>query len=82
MGAIDFTRVNVVYTGAGGPDELVYVESAGKCDPMRGGWYYDIPPSQGTPTRILVCDASCRHFKGDGSAKVDLLFGCTTRVIP
>jgi hypothetical protein len=80
-GAIDFNRVNVRHTGAGGTEDLLYVETADKCDPMRGGWYYDVPPSQGTPSRILVCDASCRRFKMDATAKVDLLFGCATRVI-
>ena len=81
MGAIDFNRVNVRHTGAAGPEDLLYVETADRCDPTRGGWYYDVPPSRGTPSRILVCDASCRRFKMDATAKVDLLFGCATRVI-
>ena len=81
MGAIDFNRVNVRHTGAAGPVDLPYVETAGRCDPTRGGWYYDVPPSRGTPSRILVCEASCRGFKMDATARVDLLFGCATRVI-
>jgi hypothetical protein len=81
MGAIDFNRVNVRYTGAAGPVELPYVETVNRCDPTRGGWYYDVPPSRGTPSRILVCEASCRGFKTDATAKVDLLFGCATRAI-
>jgi Mg-chelatase subunit ChlD len=81
MGAIDFSRVNVRHTGAAGPEDLLYVETADRCDPTRGGWYYDVPPAQGTPTRILVCDASCRRFKMDATARVDLLFGCATKVI-
>jgi hypothetical protein len=81
MGALDFNRVNVRHTGAGGTDDLLYVETADRCDPMRGGWYYDVPPSMGAPSRILVCDASCRRFKMDPAARVDLLFGCATRVI-
>jgi hypothetical protein len=80
-GAIDFNRVNVRHTGAGGTEELLYVESADRCDPMRGGWYYDVSPSKGTPTRVLVCGASCQRFKMDAAAKVDLVFGCATRVI-
>jgi hypothetical protein len=81
MGAIDFNRVNVRYTGAAGAVELPYVETADRCDATRGGWYYDVPPTRGTPSRILVCDASCRGFKMDATAKVDLLFGCATRAI-
>jgi hypothetical protein len=80
-GPIDFNRVNVRHTGAAGTQDLLYVESADKCDPLRGGWYYDVPPGRGTPTRILVCDASCRGFNMEATAKVDLLFGCATRVI-
>jgi hypothetical protein len=81
MGAIDFTRVNVRHTGGAGPVDLPYVESADRCDPTRGGWYYDVPPRGGTPSRILVCDASCRSFNMDATAKVDLLFGCASRTI-
>jgi hypothetical protein len=80
-GAIDFNRVNVRHTGTAGPVDLPYVGSVDRCDPTRGGWYYDVPPSKGVPSRILVCDASCRSFKMDATAKVDLLFGCATRVI-
>jgi hypothetical protein len=81
LGALDFNRVNVRHTGAAGTQDLLYVETADKCDPMGGGWYYDVPPGGGTPSRILVCDASCRAFKVDPASKVDLLFGCATRVI-
>ena len=81
MGAIDLKRVNVRYTGAAGPVDLPYVETADKCDATRGGWYYDVPPSSGTPSRIRVCDASCRGFNMDAKAQVSLLFGCATRVI-
>jgi hypothetical protein len=81
MGAIDFNRVNVRHTSAAGPVDLPYVETADRCDPTRGGWYYDVPPRRGTPSRILVCDVSCRSFNMDATAKVDLLFGCATRVI-
>jgi hypothetical protein len=80
-GAIDFTKVNVRHTSAAGTEDLLYVGTADKCDPMRGGWYYDVPPGMGTPSRILVCDSSCRRFKMDAAAKVDLLFGCATKVI-
>jgi hypothetical protein len=80
-GPIDFNRVNVRHTSAAGTQDLLYVESADKCDPLRGGWYYDVPPGRGTPSRILVCGASCRAFNMETTAKVDLLFGCATRVI-
>ena len=81
-GPIDFNRVNVRHTSAAGTtQDLLYVESVDKCDPMRGGWYYDVAPGRGMPSRILVCDASCRGFNREATARVDLLFGCATRVI-
>jgi hypothetical protein len=80
-GTIDFGKVNVTLD-AGGPEQTVpYVESASRCDPMRGGWYYDVSPATGKPTRILVCPASCSRFKSAPDAKVNLVFGCATQVI-
>jgi hypothetical protein len=84
-GAIDFQKVNVHYTSgtpAGAPQDLLYVGKAERCDPARGGWYYDVDPSAGTPTTIKTCDASCRRFQLDATVRVDLVFGCATQVIP
>ncbi|HXU81137.1 MAG TPA: hypothetical protein VN914_07055 [Polyangia bacterium] len=80
-GTIDFGKVNVTLQAAGAEQTIPYVESASRCDPMRGGWYYDVPPATGKPTRILVCAASCSRFKGAPDAKVNLVFGCATEVI-
>jgi hypothetical protein len=80
-GRIDFARVNVRYTSASGPQNVPYVEQAGRCDPAQGGWYFDVLPSTGAPTRILACDATCRRFKSDPNGRVDLVFGCATQVI-
>jgi hypothetical protein len=81
-GAIDFGKVNVRYQGAATPaEELPYVGSIDRCDPGRGGWYYDVPPAMGTPGRVLICPASCTRFKVDPAANVSLVFGCATRVI-
>jgi len=79
-GDIDFQRVNVRYMGPAGAADLFYVGSADKCDPMQGGWYYDVPPSSGTPSRIRVCDATCGRFKTELGGKVELRFGCQTRI--
>jgi hypothetical protein len=82
MAAIDFGRVNVrVQGGAGGAQELLYVQRADRCDATSGGWYYDIDPATGTPRRVLLCPASCTRIKADAAARLDLLFGCATRVI-
>jgi hypothetical protein len=80
MGAIDFKKVNVRWTGPAGSEDLIYVGSADKCDPARGGWYYDVDPATGTPTRVRLCDATCMKVKGATDAQVELLFGCVTKV--
>jgi hypothetical protein len=82
MGAIDFGKVNVHWKGASAEEDLLYVGSADRCDPARGGWYFDVDPATGgTPRRVLVCEASCNRFKSDAAAKVELRFGCKTRAI-
>jgi hypothetical protein len=80
-GAIDFDKVNLRYTGGSGITDVLYVGQAAKCDPATGGWYYDVDPRAGTPTRVVVCPVTCDRFKGDPAARVDLVFGCATKVI-
>jgi hypothetical protein len=79
MGTIDFTKVNVRYNSAGGVEDLIYVTSMDRCDPMRGGWYYDVQPAMGTPTRVRLCPATCDKVKMSAmSSSVQLRFGCKT----
>jgi hypothetical protein len=80
-GPLDFSRVNLRWTSANAMEEVPYVERPDRCDPTRGGWYYDVPPSQGRPTQVLVCPASCQRFKSEQAATVELSFGCQTRTI-
>jgi hypothetical protein len=79
-GAIDFGQVNVHFRGSTDED-IPYVGRAADCHPTRGGWYYDVNPAMGTPTRVIACDATCRRFKAEPTAKVELRFGCKTVVI-
>jgi hypothetical protein len=80
-GKLDFDRVNVRHTGPAGPENVPYVETMARCDPARGGWYYDVPPAMGTPTRVIICPATCARFNAEKSAQVDLVFGCATQRI-
>ena len=81
-GAIDYGKVNLGFKGAAGSVDVLYAGSADRCDPMNGGWYYDVDPASGAkPTRIIVCPATCARFKAEPSATVDLRFGCQTRTI-
>jgi hypothetical protein len=79
-GSIDYGRVNIQFTGAGGPEDLGYVGSAAGCVPGKDGWYYDVDPGQGQPMTVKVCDSTCARFKAEGAGAVQLLFGCRTRV--
>jgi hypothetical protein len=80
-GKIDFDKVNVHFKGATVEDNIPYVGSADKCDPMRGGWYYDTDPAVADPTKVVVCEKTCSVFKADPVGKVQIGFGCKTVVI-
>ena len=79
---LDYNKVNVKYTPAGSntPETIFYVGDAAGCDPMTGGWYYDKDPAQGqTPTKILMCPATCDDLKSIGGS-ISIEMGCQTIV--
>jgi hypothetical protein len=79
---IDFARVNVrVQDAAGRGEDIPNVPSAGACDPVKGGWYYDVDPATALPTRVLACPATCTRLKAEPAASVSLVFGCKTVAI-
>jgi hypothetical protein len=81
-GTVDFGKVNVHVTRMAAGEDLPYVQNAARCHPTRGGWHYDADPATGgTPTQVVMCAASCKALEGDATAKVDLRFGCRTRVV-
>jgi len=71
---LDINKVAVSYTPGGGgvPKQIPKAEDAGDCGSGEG-WYYD---NDVTPTKVLLCPASCQTVQSDGEAKVDVLFGC------
>jgi hypothetical protein len=82
MGMLDYGKVNVHYRGGTVDEDILYVGRADKCDPMKGGWYYDTDPVAGKPTRVVLCAVSCGRINGDnGGGRIDLGYGCKTRVI-
>ena len=82
-GTLDYDRVNVLFSsGAVSKQTVYYVENEAACDPLQGGWYYDVAPADGTPTRILLCPASCDGVQNDGSARIDISIGCETQTAP
>ncbi len=78
---LDFDKVNVLHTPEGrvDPEVVLYVGSVDKCDPVTGGWYYDIDPQMGgAPTKILMCPQTCEAFGLGGQVEIQL--GCETIV--
>src|SRR6185369_9365342 len=71
---VDKALINVTYTPTGGqPMTLKQVANEASC--AGEGWYYDDPA---TPTRIVLCSATCASATVDVSASLDILLGCAT----
>jgi hypothetical protein len=79
---VDFKKVNVQFTsGSGSITAIGHAPpdgTAGSACDTRGGWYYDVDPASGTPTKITACPASCQMFQTDLNGHVDVLLGCPT----
>jgi hypothetical protein len=84
-GMLDYLKVNVEFTppGATTPTTIGYVGSAANCDPTAGGWYYDVDPMMGgTPTKIIMCPATCTTFGSVNGGQIDIRVGCKTVIQP
>jgi hypothetical protein len=80
---INYANVNVRFTASSGQQTTIpQVADKSKCDANLGGWYYDISPNTGTPTKILTCEKTCALLGSDPRGKVEILVGCRTIVIP
>jgi hypothetical protein len=80
---IDYNRLNVEHTpaGASAATTIYHVKDLANCDPMNGGWYYDVAPESGaTPTKIIMCPTTCGDFRRGG--EVELRVGCQTVIPP
>ena len=71
--SFDRAKVNVQHTDGNGAASTISYSQA--CTDGTG-WKYD---DANSPTRIVLCDASCTAIKGT-PGKVDILFGCATQV--
>ncbi|WP_437293145.1 hypothetical protein [Sorangium sp. So ce426] len=80
---LDYGTLNVQHTPPEGadPSTIFYVATEARCDATAGGWYYDVDPATGgTPTKIVMCPATCTHFQAGG--QVQLQVGCKTEIPP
>jgi hypothetical protein len=78
-GTLDYSEVNVQVSDSGQTKNLVYVGAADQCDAKKGGWYYDVDPAAGTPTKIVACPTSCTAFQV-AKDSVEIALGCQTVV--
>ncbi len=74
---LNFMKVNVAFTsGSNQTTTIGHTTNASAC--ANGGWYYDIDPSVGTPTRIIACPSTCTQFNADISGHINIELGCNT----
>lgn len=73
---LDYDAVNVVLEGEE-RTTLPRVEGASACS-ATGGWYYDVDPRHGAPSRLNVCKSSCARTD---AAQLSIELGCRT-VVP
>jgi Mg-chelatase subunit ChlD len=75
---IDPDKVNFSYTpkGVGMSKVLLRADNLADCN-NKPGWYFD---SNGAPTKIILCPASCTTVQADTSAKISVLFGCKSQI--
>lgn len=80
-GTPDYAKVNVVFTDSTtNAQSLVgYVGEASACDPAKGGWYYDVKPDAGKPTKVVLCPATCSKVQGDAKGAIEVVQGCETK---
>ena len=69
-GAIDPTKVNVVYSASDGTKSVLPQSST-------DGWSFD---NAADPQKVILSGLSCERVKRDPNAKVDIVIGCLTLV--
>ncbi|MEO7091844.1 MAG: hypothetical protein ABI175_01255, partial [Polyangiales bacterium] len=76
---LDPSKVNVSYTPGTppGPAETVLRDDSKPCDAGANGWQYNADK-----TKILLCGDACKKIKADLGAKVNVQFGCETKIKP
>jgi len=73
---IDYSAVNVRYTNGSTVETFVYVKDKASCSSAPDkGWYYDSPSK---PTKIVLCEETCKKVQYHDNSRIDVLFGCRT----
>jgi len=69
---LDLAAVNLIVHTADGA-KLVLPDNQGDC---TEGWQFDADDN------VVLCEDTCNEVEGDGTARVELLFGCLSGEIP
>lgn len=77
---LDYGKVNVSFDGGSGPTDLLNWPGAADCG-AEGGWYYDVAPADGVPTRIIACPSTCTAFQKTDMGSVQIKLGCKTKSV-
>ncbi len=72
---IDPTLVNVSATPPGGPTVDFLQDVSKACDEGANGWQYNAGQ-----TKILLCGDACQKIVDKPETRVDVVFGCKTRI--
>lgn len=75
---LDYDAVNVVIEGSEGRTTFPRVTNSSGCT-ASGGWYYDVDPASGAPSRLNMCKASCERLS-TATSKLRVELGCKTVV--
>lgn len=71
-------KTNVQLTLDGSIEQLGKAATAADCG-ARDGWHYD---DDAAPRQVVACPSTCTRIQAAVDAKVDVLFGCETVVLP
>jgi len=76
-GTPDYGQINVQYVSSPGamPVVIPKVNDSSQCPSSGDAWYYD---NNSAPTKILLCDSTCKSVLGTSTGEVDVLIGCAT----
>ena len=76
---LDFNAVNVALVIDQQSLDFRYVAEPSRCNLTALGWYYDVDPKNGTPTKISVCDQACEMLQATTNGRVEVRLGCVTQ---
>lgn len=72
---LDPARVNVAHVSSTGTTTDFVKDESKPCKEGANGWQYNA-----SKTKILLCGDACKAARADAGGRVDVVFGCKTRV--